>query len=83
MFRFPPKDLYGSAEPAIEGDELDVTVKDIPKLPESADNAVYSHTMDSPGMSLLTKMIFFGVIVGIALTFLRSRKVGVQEKSLA
>ena len=55
------------------------------KIPASADNEVISST-GSPGMSLLAKLIFFGVIVGVALTYLRSRKGKVQngqEKSLA
>ena len=33
----------------------------------------------SPGLSLLTKLIFFGVIVGVALTFLRTRKPMVEK----
>ena len=37
---------------------------------------------ENPGLSILTKMIFFGVIVGVVLSFLRSRKPTV-EKSLA
>lgn len=37
---------------------------------------------ERPGLSVLTKLIFFGVIVGIVLSFLRTRKPMV-EKSLA
>ena len=37
---------------------------------------------ESPGLTLLTKLIFFGVIVGVVLSFLKTRKPMV-EKSLA
>lgn len=39
-------------------------------------------TPQNPGLTLLTKLIFFGVIVGVVLSFLRTRKPTV-EKSLA
>ena len=66
-----------------------MSVKDEPtpiaKQPTSPDNEEISST-GSPGLGLLTKLIFFGVIVGVVLTFFRSRKGSVQsgqEKSLA
>ena len=37
---------------------------------------------ESPGLSVLTKLIFFGVIVGVVLSFLKTRERSV-EKSLA
>jgi len=87
---FSLKELIGSALPAVEDDELDVTLKDEPKqpeklpgkLPESADNEIFSPT-ENPGLSLMTKLIFFGVIIGAVLGFLRTRKGSMQEKSLA
>lgn len=64
-----------------------MTLKDEPKqpekLPESADNEVFTSSTESSGLSLVTKLIFFGVIVGVVLTFIRSRKGSAQEKSLA
>ena len=70
----------------MEGDELDVTLKDEPKqpekLPESADNETVS-SIENPGFSWFTKLILFGVIVGVALSFLKTRKSSVQVKSLA
>lgn len=41
-----------------------------------------SPTEESPGLTLLTKLIFFGVIIGVVLSFLKTRKPTV-EKSLA
>lgn len=67
------------------GDELDVTIgkpKQDEKQPDTTDAAVTPST-ESPGLSLLTKLLFFGVIVGIVLTFMRTRKASVTEKSLA
>ena len=76
------KELIGSALPAVPGDELDVTLGDEPmQQPETTGSDVTPPT-ESPGLSLLTKLIFFGVIVGIALSFLRTRKPTI-EKSLA
>ena len=63
------------------GDELDVTLgNEAKQQPESTGSDVTP--TESPGLSLLTKLIFFGVIVGVALSFLRTRKPMV-EKSLA
>ena len=76
------KELIGSALPAVPGDELDVTLEDEPKhqLETTAPDA--ASPTESPGLSLLTKLIFFGVIVGVVLSFLRTRKPMI-EKSLA
>lgn len=77
------KELIGSALPAVPGDELDVTLGDEPKQqPETTGSDVTSPT-ESPGLSILTKLIFFGVIVGVALGFLRTRSKPMVEKSLA
>lgn len=77
------QELIGSALPAVPGDELDVTLGDEPKQhqPETTESHMPVPT-ESPGLSVLTKLIFFGVIVGVVLTLLRSRKPTV-EKSLA
>lgn len=77
------QELIGSALPAVPGDELDVTLGDEPKQPqpETTESHMAAKT-ESPGLSVLTKLIFFGVIVGVVLTLLRSRK-PVVEKSLA
>ena len=48
-----------------------------------ATEAVMTPSTESPGLSLLTKLIFFGVIIGAILGFLRTRKPGSAEKSLA
>lgn len=76
------KELIGSALPAVPGDELDVTLGDEPmQQQETTESDVITPTT-SPGLSILTKLIFFGVIVGVVLSFLRTRK-PVLEKSLA
>ena len=75
----------GSALPAVPGDELDVTLGDESKQPQQQPGTTESHmapASESPGLSLLTKLIFFGVIVGVVLSLLRNRKPTI-EKSLA
>ena len=81
------QDLIGSALPAVPGDELDVTLGDEPKQQQQQQESesTESHEApptESPGLSLLTKLIFFGVIVVVVLSLLRNRKPTV-EKSLA
>ena len=77
------KELIGSALPAVDGDELDVTLGDETKQqPETTESDVTSPS-ENPGLSLLTKLIFFGLIVGVVLSFLRTRSKPVVEKSLA
>ena len=77
------QELIGSALPAVPGDELDVTLGHESKQqqPETTKSHMAAPT-ESPGLSVLTKLIFFGVIVGIVLILLRGRKPTV-EKSLA
>ena len=85
MFRSPLKEIIGSAEPAVPDEELDVTIgkpKDPVKEPE-ATGAVVTPSFESPGLSLVTKLCFFGVIVGVVFGLLRTRKPGIAEKSLA
>lgn len=81
------KDLIGSALPAQEGDELDVTLPKSPtpsKKPEhNADDAV-AVSVASSGSSLLQKLIFFGVIIGGVSIWIKARKSrSAGEKSLA
>ena len=79
------QELIGSALPAVPGDELDVTLGDETKQQQQQPENTESHMAaptESPGLSVLTKLIFFGVIVGVVLTLLRNRKPTV-EKSLA
>ena len=80
---FVGQELIGSALPAVPGDELDVTLGDEPKQqqPKTTEPPVTPPT-ESHGLSLMTKLIFFGVIVGVVLSLLRTRKPTV-EKSLA
>ena len=85
MSRSPFKETIGSAEPAVPDEELDVTIgtpEDPVKEPE-ATGAVVTQSFENPGLSLVTKLCFFGVIVGVVFGFLRTRKPGIAEKSLA
>ena len=85
MFRSPIQEIIGSAEPAVPDEELDVTIdkpEEPAKEPEATD-AVVAPSLESPGLSLVTKLCFFGVIVGVVFGFLRTRKPGIAEKSLA
>lgn len=52
------------------------------KQPEATD-IVLTPSAESPGLTLMTKLMFFGVIVGVVLGFLRTRKHSMPEKSLA
>ena len=76
------KELIGGALPAVPGDELDVTLGDEPKQQPETTASDVTPPMENPGLGLLTKLIFFGVIVGVVLSFLRTRKPTI-EKSLA
>lgn len=76
------KEIIGSALPAVPGDELDVTLGDEPKQQLETTESDMIPPTESHGLSLLTKLIFFGVIVGVVLSFLRTRKPMV-EKSFA
>ena len=77
------KELIGSALPVVPGDELDVTLGDEPQQQPETPVSDVAPPMESPGLSLLTKLIFFGVIVGVVLSFLKTRSKPMMEKSLA
>ena len=81
--RYPCGALEASSSPvtrdALEllifvGKEDETTHSDVTPAKESS--------TENPGLTLLTKLIFFGVIVGVVLSFLKTRKPMV-EKSLA
>ena len=79
---FVGQDFIGSALPAVPGDELDVTLGDEPKQQPKFTESPVTPPTESHGLSLMTKLIFFGVIVVVVLSLLRTRKPTV-EKSLA
>lgn len=56
--------------------------EELVKKPEATGAAV-TPSFESSGLSLVTKLCFFGVIVGVVFGFLRTRKPGIAEKSLA
>lgn len=83
---FHYKEVIGSALPADDVDEMDATFGEIPKQPteiKNSKNQTLSASAETPGLTLVTKLLFFGVIIGVVLAFLRSRKGSVQQKSLA
>ena len=73
IFRFHLQDLFGSVLPAIEGDELDVTIPETPKEPE---HVVLESTPQgaSEGLNVLQKAVFLGIILGLVAMFLKTRK---------
>ena len=77
------QELIGSALPAVPGDELDVTLGDEPKQSQESTESLVTPPTESSGLSIVTKLIFFGVIVGIALSLARTRGKPTVEKSLA
>lgn len=99
MLRFGVyKDSFGSAFQAIEGDELDVTLPQIPtpapEQPKHAEADLTPHDVpvvtaitvtasENSGLSLLQKFLLFGVIAGGMAIWIRSRRGHVAERSLA
>ena len=77
------QELIGSALPAVPDDELDVTLGDEAQQKAEIPVSELAPPTESPGLSLVTKLIFFGVIVGVALSLLRTRSKPMIEKSLA
>ncbi|MCJ1470089.1 Peptidyl-prolyl cis-trans isomerase B [Pseudocyphellaria aurata] len=77
----PEEDLYGSALPAVGGDELDVTLPQSPtpstKPEHDADadtDGAVAVSVANPGWSILQKLIFFGLIIGGVSIWIRARK---------
>lgn len=99
MLRFGlHKDSFGSALPAIEGDELDVTLPQIPtpapEQPKHAEADLPLHDVpvapavavmasENSGLSVLQKFLLFGVIAGGMAIWMRTRRGHVAEKSPA
>lgn len=86
------KDLIGSSELLMEGDERDNTSSDNTKTEEFAKTDTKTeYAVDSvdsvsegSGIGFLSRMIFFFVICGAIFAFLKTRKTpGITEKSLA
>lgn len=71
-------DTYGSAEAAVEGDNLDVTKPTLPKLTnqhQTTENDPIAKAVDATtsagGLSLFQKLIGLGVIIGACVAFIR------------
>lgn len=99
MLRFGVyKDSFASAFPSIEGDELDVTLPQIPtpapEQPKHAEADLTPHDVpvvpainvtasENSGLSLFQKFLLFGVIAGGMAIWILSRRGHVAERSLA
>ena len=86
------KELIGSSEPMMPGDELDVTKGQTTGVDDSinadakteADTTSTETISGGSGVGLMSKMVFFLVICGAIFAFLKTRKSpGLAEKSLA
>lgn len=86
------KELVGSSEPMVEGDELNVSLGEKVKVEESGKEDTKTETAmtsvetvsEGSGFGLMSKMVFFLVICGAIFAFLKTRKTpGMTEKSLA
>ena len=76
------KDLTGSALAAVPNDQLDSDGEGSSKKIEKETTPIGAPSSEDRGMGVFAKLIFFGVIVGIIVVFLKSRK-GSADKSLA
>ena len=70
------QDLVGAALPSVPNDELDSTQS------TKATTAGDTMAVKGAGVAFLPKLVFFVVIAGIIVMFLKTRK-GPTEKSLA
>jgi len=72
------QDIEGTAEPAVEGDNLDVTPVETPKpVPvKEPEHVVLPSTtaIGGEGFNLFQKLIFFGLILGIVAVYFRLRR---------
>ena len=73
IFRSHLQDLIGSALPAVEDDELDITLLEIPKEPEHI-VLESSPSVTKEGLNVLQKALFLGIILGLVATFLKTRR---------
>lgn len=82
---FHNEGINGSAAPAIEGDELDVTPqKQQPEIPQQEGEGKGTLTeTTSEGLSTVQKLFFIGVIVAVCVAFVKTRKGGRGIKSMA
>lgn len=90
MLWTPDEGLTGSAEPAEVGEELDAgSQEDTVPANEAGKHhtdAVLSTSTQSAGAGIFSKLILFGIIVGVVAILLKSRKStsgALSEKSLA
>jgi len=81
--------LLGSADAAIPGDDLDVTVSRVPspeKVAQAGGQEEAVAQMPEQGLSMFHKLFFLGAVVGVVGLFVRTRKNqshSVKEKSMA
>lgn len=75
MADFSGQGLYGLAEPAIKGDNLDVTA------PHPQEHVVMQSTsyIGSESLNTVQKVVFFAVIIGVVVIIVRSRSRGSSE----
>ncbi|KAG9196699.1 Peptidyl-prolyl cis-trans isomerase B [Alternaria panax] len=84
----PEEDLYGAAEPAIPGDELDITAtpskEDVVNIAEVSQASstkpklpgLAAATGSADGLSMGQKLFFVGAVVAVCVLFLKSRNGG-------
>jgi len=86
--------LTGSAAPAVEGDELDVTLPPKPQQPtppkfeKPKEPLSNNKTPEDEGLSLLQKFILLGIVVAVCAVFVKSRSASraanaFREKTMA
>jgi len=80
--------LLGSADAAVPGDDLDVTVSRVPSPEKVAQAGGQEAVAQIPaqGLSMFHKLFFLGAVVGVVGLFVRTRKTqsqSVKEKSMA
>ena len=75
------KDITGSALATVPNDELDSAVESTLKQAEKETAPIGVPSSEDRGIGMFAKLVFFGVIVGIVMMFLKSRK-GSGEKSI-
>jgi peptidyl-prolyl cis-trans isomerase B (cyclophilin B) len=86
--------LPGSALPAVEGDELDVTLPKQPQQPAApkfekpGEPVANTKAADEEGLSLLQKFVILGFVVALCAVFVKTRSASrtaaaFREKTLA
>ena len=87
MLWTPDEGLTGSAEPAKAGEGLDAeTPGDAALANEAGNHHTDAVLPESAGVGILSKLILFGIIVGVVAVLLKNRKStsgAPSEKSLA